>query len=425
MKRSVWLLILAVALGTLNAPVQAKSRREKERRGDRGAESGSPDEYAIMAKVLNLTDSEKADLAEVIKACAADATRQQKVRAYKLAELQKQLAEARKNKDKDAYGRIVEQFKALRTEEVEDRDDTMAAVTRLLTPEQKQRWAGFNVYRQIMPRFKRAQLTDEQDKKVRDMCNAKGTDILAKDAKARAEAYEALAAAITESVLTAEQKALMAGTADTGTPSRTERKADKGAAGDLRGEYAVMVRELNFTDDQKARLAQAIKAHADNAATRRKAYLDKVVELRKQMAQARKDNDKDAYSKVTEQYKALKAGSAQKRGVEIAAVNEILTPEQKQQWAGYTVYRRVVPRFKRVDLTEEQDKKIRDICNAKAKDVLAEDKKTRAEAHKALTAAIVESVLTAEQKEKVTGKKLKKDSRKDRKKKGGAPVATA
>ena len=436
MKYVAWLLVLAVALTALNAPVQARPEKErkgdkraaKERKGDKGAKSDSPGEYAVMAKVLNFTDAQKAELVETLKACAADARGRQEINARRLAWLNEKLAEAKKNKNEDAMTEILEKFKALRAEEAKARDVATAVVMEILTPEQKRQWAGYNVYRQIIPRFKRIVLTDEQDKKVRDMCTAKAKDIPAADAKARAEAYEALTAAIIESVLTAEQKETI-----TGKSSRKDRKGDKGAESGLRGEYAVMARALNFTDAQKVELAETLKARAEEARKWQKDNADKIAEFRKQLIEARKNKDSGALKRISEQYKALKAGEPRSRG--ITAAVELLTPEQKQQWAGYTVYRQFIASrsFRRLELTDEQDKKVRDMCTVKAKDILAGDRKAQAEARKSLMTAIVDNVLTAEQKAGMKGVKLKKEPgdkpkkklHKEGKKTGGALGATA
>ena len=420
MKCSVWLLVLAVALTALAAPVQAGPRGRKAPNGDSAAKGRLTGEYAVMAKVLNLTEAKQALLAEMIEACAADAELRQRVNAMKLAQLNRQLAEAGKSDDKDAIKAINRQIKALETEDVSSRAGTMTAVMGLLTSEQKQQWANYSVYRRIAPRFKRADLTEEQDKKVRDLCSARAAAILAKDARGQAEAYKDLAAAIAESILTDEQKALM-----TDKVSRKDWKAGADAEGGLRGEYAVMVKVLNFTDAQKARLVEALKASADTTEKWQRANAGKFAELRKQMIEARNTKDKDALKKVFDQYKALNAERPQKHGQDQAAVAAILTPAQKQQWGGYTLYRRIVVRFKRAELTDEQEKKVRAICNDKAADPAAVSKKAWAEVYRDLTTAIVEGVLTAEQKEKVTGKTRKKELRKDKKKTRAKLGATA
>ena len=216
MKRIAWLLALAVALAVVSVPIQAKPKkegaagakpkREKKPGGNKGAKGGLKGEYAMMVKILNLTDAQKTELADKLKACAKEAKTWRETNADKLAEIKKQQAEARKNKDKDAMKKVAEQSKDLRAEEAKNRGAAIAAVKSILTPEQQQQWAGFTVYQQIMGRFKKAELTDDQDKKVRDICNAKAKDIPEGDKKAQSRAMKELSTSIIESVLTAEQK---------------------------------------------------------------------------------------------------------------------------------------------------------------------------------------------------------------------------
>ena len=236
MKRIAWLLVLAVALTAMNAPIQAKAKkegaagakakrdkpkREKKPRGNKGDKGGLRGEHAMMAKVLNLTDTQKAQLAEKLKACAEETKKWREANADKLAEIKKQQAEAKKNKDKDAMKKIAAQSKELRAEEAKNRGAATAAAMSILTPEQKAQWAGFALYRQVVGKFKKVELTDEQDKKVRDMCNATAKDLPEDDKKARGKAYKELTTSIIESILTAEQKTKM--TAKGGGKPKKER----------------------------------------------------------------------------------------------------------------------------------------------------------------------------------------------------------
>ncbi len=200
MKRLAVMLVLAVAMTSTTALCAKKEKKAKGPKGLRG-------EYAIMAKVLNFTEAQKTQLAATLTACADEAKTWREANAEKLAEIKKQQAEAKKNKDKDAMKKIAEQSKALRAEEAKIKGKSIAAAKALLTADQKTKWDGFVVYRQIMRRLKKAELTDEQDKKVREMCQAKAAGILGAEKKAQSKAYRELGTAIIESVLTAEQKA--------------------------------------------------------------------------------------------------------------------------------------------------------------------------------------------------------------------------
>ena len=238
MKRIVWLLVLGIALVTVGAPVQAKKndgaagakpKRERKPRGDKkGGKGGLKGEYAIMASELKFTDAQKADLAEKLKACAENAKKWRTDNADKLADIKKKQAEARKNKDKDAMKKIAADSKALRDEEMKIRNSAVDAAKAILTDEQKVQWAGFMVYRQVMRKFKKAELTDEQNKKVRDLCNAKAKDIPEDDKKARGRAYKELSDSITNDVLTADQKAKLTAKTPKKDPADKKKKPRKG-----------------------------------------------------------------------------------------------------------------------------------------------------------------------------------------------------
>lgn len=223
MKRIVWLLVLVVAMTAVSSPLQA-AKEKKAKRGKR-AKSGLRGEYAVMASVLKFTDAQKTQLAEKLKVCAAEAKAWSEANADKLAEIKKQQAEARKNKDKDAMRKIAADSKALRAQGAAIKAKSIAAARAILTPAQKQQWAGFTVYRSIMRRFKRVGLTEDQDRKVRELCNAKAKDIPADDKKAAGRAYRELSAAITDSILTPEQKAKL-------TAKAPRKPRDKKAPGD-------------------------------------------------------------------------------------------------------------------------------------------------------------------------------------------------
>ena len=220
MKRLAVVLVLAVAMASTTALCAKKEKKAKGPKGLRG-------EYAIMAKVLEFTDAQKTQLAAALTACADEAKKWKEANADKLAEIKKQQAEARKNKDKDAMKKLATESKALRAEEAKFKGKPIAAAKALLTPDQKAKWDGFTVYRQVMRRLKKAGLTDEQDAKVRQICTAKAAEILEADKKAQGKAYKELTTAIIDSVLTAEQKAKLTAKPPKKNPADKKPKPDK------------------------------------------------------------------------------------------------------------------------------------------------------------------------------------------------------
>ena len=220
MKRLAVVLVLAVAMASTTALCAKKEKKAKGPQGLRG-------EYAIMAKVLEFTEDQKTQLGTALTACATEAKTWRETNADKLAEIKKQQAEARKNKDKDAMKKVAEQSKALRDEEAKIKGKSIAAAKALLTPEQKAKWDGFTVYRMAMRRIKKAELTDEQDAKVRQICTAKAAEILGAEKKAQGKAYKELTTAIIDSVLTAEQKAKLTAKPAKKDPADKKPKPDK------------------------------------------------------------------------------------------------------------------------------------------------------------------------------------------------------
>ena len=105
-----WLLCVLMAL-TLTAgsalaqdadkPKRKKPAREKKVRVKK-PKSALRGEYAIMASELKLTDEQKAKLIEVVKAQGAA----RKAKAAEAAPIKKELAEARKAKNKDKVKRF-------------------------------------------------------------------------------------------------------------------------------------------------------------------------------------------------------------------------------------------------------------------------------------------------------------------------------
>ena len=88
MKRIALFLIVAVALtSTVALGAKEKKGRSKGKGGLRG-------EYATMAKVLELTAAQKAELTEKVAACNAEAKKWREDNAEKLAAFKKRAAEA-------------------------------------------------------------------------------------------------------------------------------------------------------------------------------------------------------------------------------------------------------------------------------------------------------------------------------------------
>jgi len=172
---------------------------------------------------------------------------------------------------------------------------------------------------------------------------------------------------------------------------------EKAAKSPLKGEYAIMAAELKLTDQQAADLAAKIKAKDEAVAAWEKENGDKL----KAAQEAAKKAREGAAKKASADLKDLSGARAKIQADAMAAIYAVLTPEQQQQWDGFVLYRSAMAKFKKANLTEDQQKKIRELAGAAAKELAgakADDKKAKAETQGKL-AKDIEALLTAEQKE--------------------------
>ena len=219
-------------------------------------------------------------------------------------------------------------------------------------------------------------------------------------------------------------------------PKKARKKRDKKPGGDkkssLRGEYAIMAKELSLDADQQAKLKAAV-AKAEQARKEWQASPSgqKSKELSEARKQAAKDKDKDKLKAIGAEMKELQKQQAEIEDARRAEILAILTPEQKTQWAGFTLKRGVMGRYKRCELSDTQQASLSELCNTAAKDMPdRSDKKAYGAAMKKLGADIEEKILTPAQREQLQKKpegkprepKAKKGGGKGGKKKGGAGI---
>lgn len=208
-----------------------------------------------------------------------------------------------------------------------------------------------------------------------------------------------------------------------------KRARGKKARSLLRGEYAMLVNEAGFTDEQKAQLETLVKEMKAAETQSREANKEKIAELKKKMADAREAKNKEAMQAARKQMKELKAAATKPRKEFWDKAMTLLTPEQKIKWAAFKLYRSACGRLGKAKMTDEQKAAARKFCEATAKEfgdiVLAEkrtkeDARTIGQAIKNLQQKITEEILTAEQREAIKRKpKREKGEKKDRPKGGG------
>jgi len=205
-------------------------------------------------------------------------------------------------------------------------------------------------------------------------------------------------------------------------PEKAKRaeKARKAKPSALRGEYGIMAGVLKFDDAQKARLIEVLEAN--KAAERQWAESvegKKMQELSKAYAEARKGDDKEKAKALAKQLKALKESRAKLAEAGKARILAVLTDEQKTLWAAFNLNRRAMMRYKKLKLTEDQLKQIKELCDKAVKNAPAGgDRKALAAANRKLMSDIEQKVLTDAQRQE--RKKPAEKPKKDRK--GGKPA---
>ncbi len=170
----------------------------------------------------------------------------------------------------------------------------------------------------------------------------------------------------------------------------------------LRGRYAQLVKELDMTDDQQAKLTELVKQHNEAMKAWTGRHGERMKELQAQFKQAKTDGDKEQAKQLREQMKALSAERAKIESEHWKQVMGILTPEQVQAWHAHQFEAMAMRLDKKVDLTEDQKARISELAKAAAAQTAgAADAKARTQARRDFHQAVMNAVLTDEQKAKL------------------------
>ncbi len=167
--------------------------------------------------------------------------------------------------------------------------------------------------------------------------------------------------------------------------------------------YAGLVKELKLSDDQVQKLRQAAQAKADALAEFDKSEDgQKLIKLRADSSQARKDGDMDKSRSLYKDSVPLQQQRDKIDAQEQAKVLAVLTPEQQKQFRGYELYTGMLSWMSKAGFTDAQKAKIREMAGEYAPKMAAEtDANKRSRIRLELHDKIVSDVLTPEQREKI------------------------
>jgi Spy/CpxP family protein refolding chaperone len=180
-------------------------------------------DLALMIKECKLSDEQVAKLNTAATAAMAEIAQWQQANAEKLGSFQKAADVARQAQDEAAFRKVLSDAQPLVQERAALIMKSQKAILDVLTPDQKQVWMGFVAYRQLTAPLARANLTPEQEAKIRALCNGAAKEI----GEIKAEGPEAIQAqgtilakvvsTIRDQILTAEQRAILMPTAAGGS----------------------------------------------------------------------------------------------------------------------------------------------------------------------------------------------------------------
>jgi Spy/CpxP family protein refolding chaperone len=217
MKRLVLVLVMVSAVLASGAV----AARDGRRRGRQPEESF----IGALVRECKLTAKQQTAVKDKIKARDVVLAKWDKANAEKVTAAEAASKEARSGGDAEKKKQAFAAVRALKTARQEAGAETTAAVLTVLTPEQKIAWGGYELYKSLAGRYRRAELTEAQQAQVRTACGFAAKDIAAIDPddskakKTKNAVTQKLQWAINALVLNDEQRKAMAS-----QPNRGGRK---------------------------------------------------------------------------------------------------------------------------------------------------------------------------------------------------------
>ena len=180
MKRHSWLVAGLMALLVAGSAIAQDAEKPKRKRSEKKARPAAkpkaparkPGGVSVetLTEVCKLTDEQKAQVAEKIKA------KEDALKAWdegaKGVQL-KELAQKRKDvpkENKEEAAKLSKEMKDIQAERSKMDKELTDAIFAVLTPEQKQLWEGAQLANRVSGQYRRLDLTDDQKAKIQALC---------------------------------------------------------------------------------------------------------------------------------------------------------------------------------------------------------------------------------------------------------------
>lgn len=219
--RFVFNLMLLAVLVLTSVTFAEKEDKDK---GDR-----LPGWYSALAKEGNMTDEQVAKLKELYATRKAAEAKWEETNGAAAKEAYEAYRKAKESGDKAATAEAYKKFSDTKAGRADIEKSFEAGLDQLLNPEQKGVRAGMGLAMGMSMTLKKADLTEEQKAKIKEMAKAEGAKIAALeggDKKALGQAKQDFKMKVIDEVLTAEQKAALGDDAKAQKPEKKE-KAEK------------------------------------------------------------------------------------------------------------------------------------------------------------------------------------------------------
>jgi len=193
-------LLLVIGL-----PVLAKNPKQAPRPAVKG-------EWAAMVKQCNLTADQQTAVNDKVKAMNAALTDWDAKNKDQVDKLKADIKAAKEANDKAKLKDLNAQQKTLMTGRDAIQQQSRREIMTLLTPEQQQTWAVYQLQIEVKRHFNKAKLTDDQLAKIKPLCEntQQGlAKLTAGEAKGRKALMNKLFADVAQQILTDDQRALM------------------------------------------------------------------------------------------------------------------------------------------------------------------------------------------------------------------------
>jgi len=177
----------------------------------------------------------------------------------------------------------------------------------------------------------------------------------------------------------------------------------------LPDEYAVMVKACGLLADQVEKMAALIEEKKQALAAWDQENGPRLVEIKAALAGALAKQDAEAEAAARADLAVLEKARADLVAQHDAAIQGVMTAQQRATWDGYQLWQSLLDHFKQFTFTEKQSRAIRRIADSAAAQPISDTgdpeavEKAKQARFDRCVAAVIEKVLTNEQYEVATG----------------------